>query len=127
MPINIYIKHRQANRYNFCDVGGVCFVMNKVIYQCYIQEYRNESGGLCVRLRDKKTNKKVSLVSNHPFMKQRFLAFLSSAKRNQHIMPTIYDKNGIDTVQVCGLLLDESNDEIKVNPYGCIGGGFLFK
>lgn len=99
--------------------------MSKMVYKCYIEEYRNDVGRLCARLRDKDTDKKVSLVSDNPFLKQQFLAFLSQAKIHQDIMPTVYDKNGTDIVQVCGTVIRESNDEIEVNPYGCVGGGFL--
>lgn len=40
--------------------GG--FYMNKI--DCYIDEYRNEQGNLCARLRDKVTNKKVPILES---------------------------------------------------------------
>ena len=61
--------------------------------ECYIEEYRNQKNFLSARLRDKKTNKKVVLVGEN-LDKNHLLRFLSQAKLNQDIMPTIYEQNG---------------------------------
>ena len=58
--------------------------------ECYIEEYRNQKNFLSARLRDKKTNKKVVLVGEN-LDKNHLLRFLSQAKLNQDIMPTIYE------------------------------------
>lgn len=60
---------------------------------CYIQEYNNDKGNLCARLREKETDKKVTIIGEN-IDKTHFLEFLSQAKLNQSIMPTIYKKMG---------------------------------
>ena len=59
---------------------------------CYIEEYSNQNGKLCARLRDKTSNKKVVLMG-HNTDKNHLLRFLAQAKIHQDIMPTIYDKD----------------------------------
>ena len=56
---------------------------------CYIEEYSNQNGKLCARLRDKASNKKVVLMG-HNTDKNHLLRFLTQAKIHQDIMPTIY-------------------------------------
>lgn len=51
--------------------------MNKI--DCYIEDYKNEQGKLCARLRDKVSNKKVAIIgvnanNNH------LLRFMSQEK-----------------------------------------------
>lgn len=96
-------------------------------YECYVEEYMNARGVLSARLRDKKTDKKVVLVSEDPLFRVQFLAFLSQAKLHTDVMPTIFDRNGTDIVAIRGLLLRETANEIEVDPYGCEGGGFLYE
>lgn len=55
---------------------------------CYIEEYSNQNGKLCARLRDKASNKKVVLMG-HNTDKNHLLRFLTQAKIHQDIMPTI--------------------------------------
>lgn len=92
---------------------------------CYIEEYKNPSGQLCARIRDKKTNKIVAL-SGASVDKRHFLMFLSQAKIQQSIMPTIYDKDGSDIIAIRGYITSETDKEINV----CIDtndGGYLFE
>ena len=90
--------------------------------ECYIEEYDN---GLCARLRDKKSNKKVCLIGKNA-NKSHLLRFLSQAKINQYVMPTIYDKNGFDIVAVRGYVCSEDNNEIIIN-IDTETGGYLFE
>jgi hypothetical protein len=48
-----------------------------VKYDCYIEEYNN---GKSARLRDKKTNIKISFFSKNKSDKNKLLKFMSSAK-----------------------------------------------
>lgn len=92
---------------------------------CYIQEYINQTGNICVRLRDKETDKKIVLTGVNAD-KEHLLMFLSQAKINQNIMPTVYDRNGSDKVAVRGYIVSNTSDEIEV----CIDietGGYLFE
>ena len=92
--------------------------------ECYIEEYNNGKG-LCARLRDKKTNKKVSLDAMY-VSKMHLLRFLSQAKLHQEVMPTVYDRNGKDIVAVRGYIVEETKDEIVICT-NIIGGGYLFE
>lgn len=58
---------------------------------CYLEEYQNIENKLSVRLRDKNTDKKV-IITGKTINKEDFLSFLSQARINQNIMPTIYEK-----------------------------------
>ncbi len=64
---------------------------------CYIEEYKNEQGNICARLRDKKVS-----ITGVNADKNHLLWFLSQAKIDQHMMPTIFDRDGTDTVAVRG-------------------------
>lgn len=98
---------------------------NKVdLVECYIEEYITEKG-LCARLRNKKTNKKVCFWGDG-FNWMHLLKFLSQAKINLKIMPTVYDKNGKDMVMVRGIIIDESQDEITVD-INVETGGYIFE
>ncbi|MDE7233739.1 MAG: hypothetical protein K2N29_01625 [Ruminiclostridium sp.] len=94
-------------------------------WECYIEEYRNEQGNLSARLRDKKTNKKVSIGGDHA-NKGHLLRFLSQAKINQNIMPTVFDKDGSDIVAVRGYLFSEDDTDILVN-IDVETGGYTFE
>ena len=72
-------------------------------YQCYIEEYCS-NGALCARLREKSSDKQVILVNAD---KMHFLQFLSVAKMQFSVMPTIFDRNGDDFVLVQGTLVKE--------------------
>lgn len=99
--------------------------MTQVIkLSCYIEEY-NENGNLNARLRDKETDKKIVLVGKS-MNKNHFLKFLSQVKINQNVMPTIFDKNGVDIVAVRGSVLSTSDEKIEI----CVdvpNGGYLFE
>lgn len=77
-------------------------------YCCYIEEYNN---GQCARLRDKKTNIKISFASNDKSDKCGLLIFLSSAKI---IALDIYSQNCDDSVFISGDCVSEGGDEIVI-------------
>ncbi len=92
---------------------------------CYIEEYKNQSNCFSARLRDKKTNKKI-ILSGKNVNKEHLLKFLSQAKINQDIMPTIYERNGTDKIAVRGYIVSVKEESIEV----CIdveSGGYLFE
>lgn len=64
-----------------------------VKFDCYIEEYKNQTGNLCVRLRDKETNKRIVLTGTN-VDKEHLLRFLSQAKINNNLMPTVYNRGG---------------------------------
>lgn len=97
--------------------------MDKI--ECYIEEYINDNFKLCARLRDKKTNKHVILEINNIMDKNKFLNFLSQAKIHQNIMPTIFDKNGKDFVEVSGKIINNTSDFIEISINN--NGGYVFK
>lgn len=99
--------------------------MNKVKINCYIEDYNNDCGVLCARLRDKVSNKRVSITGINAD-KNHFLIFLSQAKLNQQMMPTIFDRNGTDIVVVRGIIESEDSDEIVIN-VDVENGGYLFE
>lgn len=94
-------------------------------WSCYIEEYENVEGKLCVRLRDKDTNKKI-VISGINADKDHLLRFISQAKINLHLMPTVFDKNGTDIVAVRGNKESEDEEEIIVN-IDVEAGGYLFE
>lgn len=94
-------------------------------WECYIEEYKSEKG-LAARLRDKKTGKKVSIQENSLEDRLKFLQFLSQAKINKEIMPTIFDSNGDDIVAVYGVKQKEDKDAIFIDT-DKEGGGYLFE
>ena len=91
---------------------------------CYIEEYTNNDNKLCARLRDKKTNKKVVILTNDD-SKWHLLRFLSAAKRNVDIMPTVFDQNGNDIVAVYGRKKKENKATIFIDIAN--EGGYLFE
>lgn len=98
---------------------------NLIKISCYIEEYKNQSGAICARLRDKETNKKVILTEKNTD-KEHLLRFLSQAKVNNNLMPTVYNRTGSDIVAVRGYVISDTEDEIEV----CIdieNGGYLFE
>lgn len=92
-------------------------------YCCYIEEYKNEQGKLCARLRDKRTNKIVSIIGKN-VDKNHLLRFLSQAKSNQEIMPSVYERDGSDIVAVKGISVLESENEIIID---VDSGGYIFE
>lgn len=92
---------------------------------CYIEEYNNEKGNLCARLREKETNKKVTMIGVN-VDKTHLIKFLSQAKLNQEIMPTIYEREGKDIIAVRGIIQSQNKDEIIIN-IDVEFGGYLFE
>ena len=92
---------------------------------CYIEEYQNENGTLCARLRDKTSNKRI-VISGDTCTKVHLLRFLSAAKSHTDIMPTVYDRDGTDSVAVRGALQDEGPEVITVS-LDIPGAGYLFE
>lgn len=94
-------------------------------FDCYIEEYTNDAGIPCARLREKESNRKI-VLDGDVFVKNHFLRFLSQAKLNINIMPTIYDRYGTDIVAVRGIKHTENAETIEVN-LDAIGAGYLFE
>ncbi|MCM1131852.1 MAG: hypothetical protein NC340_00110 [Ruminococcus flavefaciens] len=94
-------------------------------WECYIEEYENDKG-LSARLRDKKTNKKVSIKTASLDDKMHFLRFLSTAKANKDIMPTVFNRDGEDIVAVYGVKRSEDKNTIFIDT-DKNGGGYLFE
>lgn len=94
-------------------------------WECYIEEYKTENG-LAARLRDKKTRKKVSIQQSSLEERMNFLQFLSQAKINKEMIPTVFDFDGDDIVAVYGIKQKEDKDTIFVEIDKC-GGGYLFE
>lgn len=94
-------------------------------FDCYIEEYTNSSGTPCARLREKESNKKIVLEGD-AFVKKHFLRFLSQAKLNINIMPTIYDRYGTDIVAVRGIKQAENEETIEIS-LNVFGAGYLFE
>lgn len=92
---------------------------------CYIEEYNNEKGNLCARFREKETNKKVTMIGVNAD-KTHLIRFLSQAKLNQSIMPTIYEREGKDIIAVRGIIQLQNEDEIIIN-IDVESGGYLFE
>ena len=100
--------------------------MEKVIkVNCFMEEYKNSEDNVCVRLRDKITNKKV-VITGENIDKEHFLRILSQAKINQYIMPTIFQRKGTDIVAVRGYKTSEDECSIVIN-IDCESGGYLFE
>ena len=94
-------------------------------WECYIEEYESENG-LAARLRDKKTNKKISIQVTSLEGKMHFLRFLSAAKSNKDMMPTVFDRDGEDVIAVYGVKQKENKNTIFVDT-DKDGGGYLFE
>lgn len=76
--------------------------------RCYIEEYDN---GRKARLRDKKTDKKVSMITDDPQLQMHLLAFLSAA-RNHGL--DVFSSSSGDSVLVEGNLLSETEEEVEI-------------
>ena len=93
--------------------------------ECYIEEYQNENEQLCARIRDKQTGKRVEIIGDL-FVKAHFLRFLSQAKLNINIMPTVFEPDGVDIVAVRGIKRNEDDTSIVIELTG-LGAGYLFE
>ena len=94
-------------------------------YECYIEEYFS-AGRLSARIREKKSNKRISIEIRTLAEQQHFLQFLSQAKINKNIMPTVFERNGTDIVAVYGIPTNETEDTIFIDIRKS-GGGYLFE
>lgn len=94
-------------------------------WECYIEEYESENG-LAARIRDKKTNKKIVILVTSLEEKVYFLRFLSGAKLNKAMMPTVFDRDGKDVIAVYGTKQKENKNTIFVDT-DKDGGGYLFE
>ncbi len=92
---------------------------------CYIEEYRNDRGLLCARLRDKESNRRIIILGDD-IIKAHLLRFLSAAKKHLDIMPTVYDREGTDIVAVRGAIKNEDSESIEVD-IAVLGAGYLFE
>ena len=94
-------------------------------WECYIEEYESKNG-LAARIRDKKTNKKIVILATSLEEKMHFLLFLSAAKLNKDIMPTVFDRDGENVIAVYGVKQKENKNTIFVDT-DKDGGGYLFE
>lgn len=94
-------------------------------WECYIEEYTSENG-LAARLRDKKTNKKISIQTHSLESEMHFLRFLNAAKLHIEIMPTIFEHNGEDIVVLYGTKQKENKNTIFVS-IDKNGSGYFFE
>lgn len=127
IPICRCFAGSATGRSRINNVGVIDMRKGKFVkLDCYIQEYRSRPGSqLNARLVEKSTDKKVVIFTHDPGLKHQFLVFLSQAKINKPIMPTVFDKDGTDIVTVRGMCVDEDGKSISVNPH-VETGGFLF-
>lgn len=115
-----------GNQYDYFFATLENYYISKIDkISCYIEEYRNQQGNICARLRGKVSNKRISIIGNNTD-KNHLLRFLPQAKLNQQMMPTIFDRNGIDIVAVRGVVSSEDNEEIIIN-IDVESGGYVFE
>lgn len=91
--------------------------MKNKMFNCYIEEYFDDKGCLCARIRDKASNKRVEVTHKNFGVadKLHFLNFLNQAKRDIQIMPSIYSRDGSDAIVVSGNVEKETDDFIRVD------------
>ncbi len=68
----------------------------------------------------------IIVILGDDIIKNHFIRFLSAAKKYTDIMPTVYDREGVDVVIVHGLVENESNNIIEVE-IGAPGAGYMFQ
>lgn len=125
---NIALRKRETHKTHMSImlfmIGGIA-VKDLVKINCYIQEYLNQAGDICARLRDKETDR-IIILSGMNVDKDHLLMFLSQARVHRDMMPTVFDRDGSDIVAVRGYIVSDTSEEIEV----CIDietGGYLFK
>ncbi len=130
--INLVFPENPENRYysesQEDDTIGLQFfeeVIPMVKLDCYIEEYQNDAGALCARLRDKASNKCV-IIQGDEEQKEHLLRFLSSARRYSEVMPTVFCRDGTDVVAVRGQVKNEDSDSIELS-LEAPGAGYLFQ
>ncbi len=122
-PENRYYSESQKD-----DTIGLQFieeVIPMVKLDCYIEEYQNNTGALCARLRDKASNKRI-IIQGDEHQKAHLMRFLSSAKHHLEVMPTVFYRDGADSVAVRGLVKSEDADSIEIS-LDALGAGYLFQ
>jgi len=103
----------------FYDYGKAIPDADNYEVSCYIEEYTTEKG-LCARIRDKMTNKRVCFWFS-PYdvgcyeWKNDYLKYLSDIKRLNNL--EYYKRDGEAWIQLSAILLKESDDEILVSSY----------
>lgn len=81
--------------------------------RCYIEEHREESGSMTVRLREKLTSRKVEIWGTEPSSLIRFL-MAPRFTGTDYLMPNIYVKDGLeDFVVVSGIPTVDTYDVIR--------------
>jgi hypothetical protein len=82
--------------------------------KCFIEEYENERGQRCARLREKVTARKVNLGLTTVEGKQDFLRFLGAAAMNKTAIPDVFSKDGDGRcIVVSGDIDFDAPDEIR--------------
>ena len=80
---------------------------------------------LRVRLREKRSNKIIVLDGDF-FVREHLYWFLSVAKKNIELMPTVFSREGSDIVAVRGIKKSENDEVIEIS-LNAIGTGYLFE
>ena len=93
--------------------------------ECYIEEYTNDQGQLCARIREKESNRRV-VLDGVLYNKNHFLRFLGQARKRTDIMPTVFDRYGKDVIAVRGIRQFEDEEIIEIN-LDVVGGGYLYE
>lgn len=123
----VYFNNHNLDKNNILTKEYIRFVSsypNKIggvkEFLCYIEEYKNEKGQLCARLKDKETNKKIVLWTS-PLdvyaveQKRGLLKFLSDTKKMNVL--DLFKKDGKDYIVLQALFGEENDNEILVISY----------
>lgn len=82
--------------------------------QCYLEEYDGEGGRPQVRLREKKTGRKVGLGATTQAGIDDFLRFTTAALGERGLMPGLFEKNdNRESIVVSGHVDFDSPDELR--------------
>lgn len=81
-------------------------------YQCYIEEYTNDSGQLCARLRDRDSGKKIIFDANE-HDRVKLLMFLSHCKIFGDTYYTVEPSN--EYICARGYVREETDSEIFIS------------
>jgi hypothetical protein len=85
--------------------------------ECYVEEYRNETGMLTARLREKETGRRVELGFTDRDGKTRLVLFLSSVRRRAEAWPNVFEKDGRKAyIEIDGDVEFDTPDEITYLP-----------
>lgn len=87
---------------------------------CYVSEYLNDEGKTCARLKDKKTDKKVVMVTKKNDVSWKLIKLMQYASM---IAPELKDRFGSEAIKVVGDLVSDNKEIIEIN-IDVDGGGY---